>query len=221
MMIRHAEPRWGHGVLLDDPGLSDRGRAQCVAAAGMLAERYEAFDYVVVSDTERTRQTFDELRRDETPLKEEWLQDIRTPDWSGLPTSKVRELIAGTRDWSLDRQWESFDGGETAREFVSRVRESFAEFLIGLGVTPVDHELAVWDGADQNTDVLLVGHKGSLATIIAYLLGLPPSPWEWDRFVLGHASLTVLSTARISRHSVFSVRQLGDQEHLAMSSRTL
>jgi probable phosphoglycerate mutase len=45
-------------------------------------------------------------------------------------------------------------------------------------------------------------------------------PWEWDRFVTGHASITRLVTMELADGHTFSLTKLSDVEHLAVEDRT-
>ena len=66
----------------------------------------------------------------------------------------------------------------------------------------------------------LVAHAGTNSAIISYLLGLQPTPWEWDRFVLGHASITRLEALELGDGFTFALTRLGDVEHLGVQDRT-
>ena len=45
-------------------------------------------------------------------------------------------------------------------------------------------------------------------------------PWEWDRFVTGHASITRLVTMEMGDGHTFSLTKLSDVEHLDAEDRT-
>ena len=68
--------------------------------------------------------------------------------------------------------------------------------------------------------VVLVAHGGTNSTIVAHLLGLAPEPWEWDRFMMGHASVAVLALAPLAGAHLWSLRALGDANHLDLPDRT-
>ena len=51
-------------------------------------------------------------------------------------------------------------------------------------------------------------------------LGLQPTPWEWDRFVQGHASISRLEALPVHGAHTFSLSTLSDREHLAPADRT-
>jgi hypothetical protein len=62
--------------------------------------------------------------------------------------------------------------------------------------------------------------KAKLKNRIAHLLGAAPEPWEWDRFAMGHASVAVLATTPMAGHHIWSLRALGDANHLPLDDRT-
>jgi len=56
---------------------------------------------------------------------------------------------------------------------------------------------------------------------ICHLLGLNPVPWEWDRFILGHASLTRVVSMPTGESWCFGLSRLSDVEHLSADLRTV
>ena len=60
----------------------------------------------------------------------------------------------------------------------------------------------------------VVAHGGTNAVALGFLLGLDPTPWEWERFVLGHASIASVRSVSLAGGHVFSLRAFNDQEHL-------
>jgi probable phosphoglycerate mutase len=63
-------------------------------------------------------------------------------------------------------------------------------------------------------------HAGTNGVILCQLLGLDPVPWEWDRFVTGHASITRLTSIKLGDGHTFSLTKLSDVEHLDLDDRT-
>jgi probable phosphoglycerate mutase len=61
---------------------------------------------------------------------------------------------------------------------------------------------------------VIVAHAGTNATALGWLLGIPPVPWEWERFVSLHASISTLVPAEIGGASAYSLSRLGDIGHL-------
>jgi probable phosphoglycerate mutase len=49
---------------------------------------------------------------------------------------------------------------------------------------------------------------------------LDPTPWEWDRFVLGHTSISRVEAMELEDGYSFGLSKLSDVEHLAADQRT-
>ena len=109
--------------------------------------------------------------------------------WHGTPAERAEEAFAEERARPAERRWEGLEGGEPVRDFVTRIRLGAQLFLAERGIEPAHETLPVWRVSNPNC-VLLVAHAGTNTVTICHLLGLVPVPWEWDRFILGHASLT-------------------------------
>ncbi len=224
-LVRHAEPEWVRdGLSVDDPPLTERGHRQ----AALLAERLagETFDEVVVSPLVRARQTLDPLRARTGVAEriEHWLEEIRNPIWHGTPAEKAEAAFKEDRARPARERWRGLDGGEPVRDFVARIREGAGLFLAERGIEPVTEdveELPVWRVETPGARILAVAHAGTNASIVAYLLGLPPVPWEWERFVLNHASITRIEALQLGDGYTFSLSRLSDVEHLTADDRTV
>jgi probable phosphoglycerate mutase len=221
VLVRHAEPEWARdGLSIDNPGLTERGREQ----AQLLAERlaHERFDAVFVSPMVRTRQTAEPvlaaLGVDDPPI-EDWLEELRMPDWTGTPSEEVEELFRQAAARPVEQHWDGMAGGEPFRDFHERVTKGVSATLAELGVTP-HADPPLWEVDDPEGRVLFVAHAGTNATVIGHLLGIEPTPWEWERFVMFHASFSVLRPVRIGHGFSFSLYRLGDAEHIPDEMRT-
>ena len=99
-------------------------------------------------------------------------------------------------------------------------RATFTTAVVDLlgarGVTPHGGHLEghMWDVQSEPTRIVVVGHGGTNACAIGFLLGLEPTPWEWERFVLGHASVARLKAFPLGGTHIFSMRSFNDMEHL-------
>jgi 2,3-bisphosphoglycerate-dependent phosphoglycerate mutase len=221
VLIRHAEPEWVlDGWAVDDPPLTARGREQ----AERLAERVagESFDEIHVSPLQRARQTaapvLARLGCDETI--DPWLEEIRSPVWHGTPAEKAEEAFREERSRPAAGRWEGLVGGEPVRDFVARIRETSGLFLAEHGVLPVPGELPVWSIERPGRRIALIAHAGVNSVMVCHMLGLSPTPWEWDRFVMGHASVTRLEALPLGDGYTWSLTRLSDVEHLPASERT-
>ena len=111
-------------------------------------------------------------------------------------------------------------GGEDIREFVARIRLGAEKFLQERGVHQVECELPVWQIAEPGRRIALIAHAGTNSIVICHLLGLPPTPWEWERMVLRHTSISRLEAIPLGDGYTFSLTALSDVEHLPPADRT-
>lgn len=219
--MRHAEPAWvNEGLNVDDPPLTERGRTQ----AELLCERLaaEELDEIMVSPLQRARETAAPLlaRLDRPVDIHDWLEEIRNPLWHGTPAEKATEAFREERSRPAERRWEGLDGGESVRDFVARIRQNAGLFLAEQGIERTRDDLPVWRIDRPGRRLALVAHAGTNAVAIGLVLGLDPVPWEWERFVLGHASISRLEAIETGDGFTFSLTRLSDVEHLPSDLRT-
>lgn len=221
VLIRHGEPEWiRDGLNVVDPPLTERGHEQARRLAEQLAG--EHFDEVLVSPLVRARQTaaplLEALGRSEAV--DPWLEEIRDPVWHGTPAEKAAEAYAELRGRPAEERWHGLEGGESIREFVARIRAGASSFLADRGVVRSEVELPVWQIAEPGSRIALVAHAGTNSVTIGHLLGLQPTPWEWDRFVLGHTSVSRVEAMELDDGFTFTLTKLSDLEHLPADART-
>ncbi|MDP2291627.1 MAG: histidine phosphatase family protein [Actinomycetota bacterium] len=222
VLIRHGEPEWVRdGLNVVDPPLTERGLMQAERVAEVLGG--EHFDEVIVSPLLRARQTAAPLLaaqgRPETI--EPFLEEIREPNWHGTPSELARTAYEQDRLRAADERWNGLTGGEAPRDFVERVRTGAEVYWASRGVYRAKHMLPMWHVERPAHRVAVVAHAGTNGVLLCQLLGLDPVPWEWDRFVTHHASITRLSTMSMSDGHTFSLNRLSDVEHLPRDARTL
>jgi probable phosphoglycerate mutase len=223
-LVRHAEPQWTKdGVSIDNPPLTERGFIQAEKLGGWV--RTKEFDEVLVSPLVRTQQTaapiLDTLNR---PLViEPWLEEIRNPIWHGTPEEKAFEAWKAEKNKVSHDRWSGLDGGEPVSDFVDRINVGASLFLEERGIVRKDVELPVWETTESfqdNREILLVAHAGTNSVTICHMLGLAPTPWEWDRLVIGHASVSIVELFSLGDGVTFSLTQLSNCEHLPIDLRT-
>jgi probable phosphoglycerate mutase len=221
VLIRHGQPEWVRdGLNVVDPPLTELGRVQAERLAAALAETH--FDEVLVSPLVRARQTAAPLLAalGRSEVVEHWLEEIRDPVWHGTPAEKAEKAYAELRGRPAQGRWDGLQGGESMRDFVARIHAGADEFLRRRGVHRVESELPVWSIEDPGARICLVAHAGTNSVTIGHLLGLAPTPWEWDRFVLGHTSVSRLEALQLADGHTFSLSKLSDLEHLPVDQRT-
>jgi len=223
VLVRHGEPEWAvDGLNIDHPCLTPRGRRQAARMADALAD--DAFDEILVSPLERARETAAPLyvRHGRDEVIDEWLSEIRSPVWQGTPREKAEFAFAEERRRPSHERWHGLAelGGEPTRDFTDRIRKGCREFLAARGIEAIEGDLPVWRIDAPDMRICLVAHAGTNSAVISYMLGLQPTPWEWDRFVLGHASITRLEALQLGDGFTFALTRLADVEHLAADDRT-
>ncbi len=221
VLIRHAQPEWvREGLNVEDPPLTELGQRQAAALAEVMAG--QQLDEVRVSPLLRARQTatpvLDTLGRDEDI--DMWLEEIRDPKWHGTPAERAAEAYRELSSRAPADRWRGLAGGEDIRQFVDRIRLGCEKFLQERGVHRVECELPVWHIAEPGRRIALIAHAGTNTIVICHLLGLPPTPWEWERMVLRHASISRLEAIPVGDGYTFSLTALSDVEHLPAADRT-
>jgi probable phosphoglycerate mutase len=221
VLIRHAEPEWiKDGRAVVNPPLTERGRSQ----ARRLGDRMRdaEFDHAYCSPLLRTHQTAEPTlgHHGRDLVVESWLEEIREPDWHGQPAEHYIRAYRDEVSRPSSERWEGIPGGEPVRDFVERIHSGCTEFLRQRGVRRVDSPLPVWEIDDPGETIVLFAHAGTNSVVVCHLLGLQPTPWEWERFVIGHASVTRLSAMKLGDGWTFSLTSLSDVEHLQPDMRT-
>ncbi len=224
VLVRHAEPEWVRdGLNIDEPPLTERGHEQARLLAGRLSS--EQFDEILVSPLLRTRETAAPLLsavRRELQI-EPWLEEIRNPIWQGTPVEKAAEAWSEMKRLPSLQRWAGLEGGEAVSDFVQRINIGCSLFLEERGIRRADTDLPVWtldEGFVRHRRICLVAHAGTSSVALCHMLGLQPTPWEWERFVIGHASVSRVQLFEIGDGATFAMVKLSDNEHLPGELRT-
>jgi broad specificity phosphatase PhoE len=221
VLVRHGQPEWVRGGLnVVDPPLTALGHRQAERLADVLEG--ERFDEVLVSPLVRARQTAAPLlaRLGREEVVAPWLEEIRDPGWAGTPVEKAEQAYAELRRRSPEDRWHGLNEGESVRSFVDRIHLGVELFLQERGVRRAEDELPTWEIDRPGRRILLVAHAGTNSVSIGHMLGLAPTPWEWDRFVLMHTSISRLESIKVGNVHSFSLMKLSDVEHLDADERT-
>lgn len=213
-LIRHAEPAYVvEGIAWSDPPLTERGRRQ----AELVAERAQAWeiDEIWASSMVRASQTAQPIAEATgiEPKVMEWLREIRNPpDWDGSPADEIEEFFAAAVHRSVDELWAGAPGGESFRAFRERIHTGLEKAFAERGITPAPGP-GLWSGVDDRR-IVIVAHGGTNALILGKLLGVEPTPWEWDRFTHVHSGVSRLISLRTAGYHAWSLRALSDRNHL-------
>lgn len=220
VLVRHGQPAWTDGErAYNDPGLTDLGHQQAARAAEHVAA-LGPVDHFLVSPMVRARETADPLaqRLGQQPQVLSWLREIGLPpDWDGAPIDRISEVFRTSRQRDREEWWQPIaPGAESFQGFHQRVTRGTELALREVGVVPHPRDPdAVWDlPEDHERRVVVVAHAGTNSAILGRLLGLAPTPWEWERFASRHASVTVLSTTAIGPGWIFALDHFSGVAHL-------
>lgn len=214
--MRHGQPEWVRaGRNVDDPVLTEVGHRQAALAAEALAG--VRFDRVLVSPLVRARQTVAPIERALGVEAEvhDWLAEIRNPEWDGTEHDTER-IFAEARRRPSAEHWDGLPGGESFRAFHERVVGGLTGFLASAGVRRSGDDLPLWEVDRPEARVLAVAHAGTNSVILTHLLGVAPVPWEWERFVIRHASFSETIPVPISDANSFALTRLSDTRHLPL-----
>jgi len=222
IFIRHGQPAWSvEGWSQIDPHLTDLGNRQAQLAAARLASE-RSLTELLASPANRAQETALPIaERTGLPLHTvDDIVEIRMPDWSGELEETVQRIFAASMNRDPDDWWEGLPGGESFREFHNRVTASVRDLLADRGITPDPRHKHLWHVSDDSHRIAIVAHGGTNAVALTYLLGVEPAPWEWERFILYHASFARLRAIPLAGEHVFSLRTFNDREHLPGDMRT-
>jgi probable phosphoglycerate mutase len=222
LFIRHGQPAWVvDGVAQPDAPLTEIGRTQAQLAAQRLAKDPRGFSEIIVSPAVRSQQTAEPIAEalGLTPVTIDDIVEIGVPDWTGQPAAIVENVFATAQHRTIDEWWDGLPGGESFRDFHNRIVAAVTRILGDRGIEPNGDQL--WNGdPDDDQRIAIVAHGGSNAVALAFLLGVDATPWEWERFILYHASFARLRSIPMAGDQVWSLRTFNDREHLPENLRT-
>jgi len=176
VMLRHGQTDFNLGSRMQgqlDTDLSELGRAQAVAAAGVLGKLQPL--RIVSSDLRRACDTAVMLG-ERTGLQvqvDQRLRETHLGDWQGLTHTEVDAEAPGARlAWREDATWAPH-GGESRVDVAARSVPLVAELVSGEPEWGSN-----WEGAaEPERPVVLVAHGGLIAALSAAVLKLPVANW--------------------------------------------
>ncbi len=179
-LARHGETDWNAKQRFQgqaDIPLNENGRCQAEDLAQRLAD--ETIDAIYTSDLSRAWETAQTIAEHHTcPLiAESGLREASFGKWEGSTYAEIQASDPeAVQAWREDMANFAPPEGETLDQLAQRVISAY-------------DDIRQKHNADES--ILLVAHGGSLQTLIAYLLDLPPAHF-W-RFHLKPCSLSVIS----------------------------
>jgi 2,3-bisphosphoglycerate-dependent phosphoglycerate mutase len=221
VLVRHGEPGWARdGRSVDDPDLTERGWLQAKRTAEIVAAL--GADQIFVSPLRRARQTAEPLAEmlRTTPIELDWLAEITAPTFEGSPIEHVEKVFADCKARPMEEQWDGIPGGESFRDFHRRVVDGWDQLLTDLGAVARQREPRLWDFEPDGRRIVVVAHAGTNSVTLSHLLGFEPVPWEWERFVTYHASVSTVRPLAVCGARAFSLHRLADVGHLPPDLQT-
>lgn len=218
ILVRHGLPDWAPDKIsaVNDPHLSALGLEQ----ADRLAEKCREWgfvDEIWASPMKRAQETAAPLAATLglEVQTEGWAHEIRNPDeWEGAPIDDIRNAWIDANLRPIKEIWTGMPGGEDFRDFHQRVVAGLEHSLLERGLADAGTDPKLWSVSNDDYRVVLVAHGGTNAVVLGHLLGMPPTPWEWDRLELPHTGVARAVTLPIAHAHAFSLRTFGDVSHL-------
>lgn len=215
VFIRHAQPAWvANGRTVSNPGLTELGHRQ----AAEVAERISAdgrFDELLVSPLVRARETADPIAAATglTPQVVDAIAEITGDAWEDTPADELQRIFERERQRPFDEWWDGFTGGETFHHFHDRIAGAMDQILTERSLVnrPEPH---LWDIPEDPGRILIVAHGGTDAVALGYLLGLEPTPWEWERFRSPHASISRIASTSLAGAHILALTSFAEVFHM-------
>jgi probable phosphoglycerate mutase len=224
IFIRHGQPAWSvDGLTQVDPSLTSLGRDQAELVAGRLNSDGRDLAEILVSSAIRAQETAAPLAASTgiEPTTIDEIKEIQMPDWTGKLEEEVQRIFADSRSRPPEDWWDGLGDGESFRDFHDRITAALRRILAERSVEPdPSGHPHLWRVETDPRRIAIVAHGGTNAVALGWLLGVEPTPWEWERFILGHASIARVRAIPLAGGHVFSLRAFNDQEHLPRELRT-
>lgn len=221
--MRHGQPQWAVDRLTQpDPYLTDRGKLQARLAADRLASDRKPSTELIVSPALRSQQTAAPIAEATglPPLTVDDLVEVKLPNWEGVTEEAVIEIFKDSKGRSPNEWWDGLEGGESFRTFHNRVTGALDQLLAERGVVRDEEDPQLWRVIEDPGRIVVVAHGGTNSVCLTHLLGIPPAPWEWEKFVLFHASFARVKFIPLAGACVPSLRTFNDQDHIPMDVRS-
>ena len=217
ILLRHGEPDWtpAGGLSVLDAALTARGQLQAEAAAQAVATL--GVSAIYVSPLRRAQETAAPVAKATgiEPITIEGLAEIDIP-LAGLSQTDVDGYFHSAIRRPLRDHWSGWPGGESFRDFHTRVTRTLAALLLRHGVPrESEDEFTVWKLPPQRQRIAIVAHGGTNAVAITHLLDIQGVPWEWNRFEMELAAYAVVQSRPVGMTGfVWSLQNFNEIDHL-------
>jgi probable phosphoglycerate mutase len=223
VFIRHGQPKWAvDGLSQPDPYLTELGHEQADLAADRIATDRIPTTELIVSPALRSQQTVEPIAHknglDAATIDD--LVEVRMPNWEGVTEKAVIDIFKSSRSRTPDEWWEGLPGGESFRDFHDRVTSALDTLLAERGMVRDEEDPSLWHVEEDPGRLVIVAHGGTNSVCLTHLLGIPPAPWEWEKFVLFHASFSRVKMIPLAGAHVPSLRTFNDQDHIPLDKRS-
>ncbi len=223
VFIRHGQPQWAvDGLSQPNPFLTNLGHEQASLTARRIASDKIRPSELIVSPALRSQQTANPIA-EATGLDIVTVDDlveVKMPNWEGVTEESVIEIFKHSRQRKPDEWWEGLPGGESFRTFHDRVTTALNTLLSERGMVRDDRDPSLWHVDRDPGRLVIVAHGGTNSVCLTHLLGIPPAPWEWEKFVLFHASFARVKMIPLAGAHVPSLRTFNDQDHIPRQMRS-
>ena len=215
IFIRHAQPAWvSNGRTVPNPGLTELGYRQAAEVAA-LAGSTGPYDELLVSPLVRALETAAPITETTglTPQIVDGISEITGDAWEDTPIDQLQKIFEAEKQRPSEEWWDGFMGGETFRHFHDRIAAAMDQILGDRGLVnrPEPH---LWDIPTDPGRILIVAHGGTDAVALGYLLGLEPTPWEWERFRSPHASVSRVESTSLAGAFILALTSFAEVAHL-------
>lgn len=168
ILIRHADPNYKKDTI------TARGIVEAKAFASSLKRKYKYIDGLYVSPLGRAQDTqryIAEILK-VSSITLEWLREIevvynRCSPWERPGYDYLaRNYLASPDSW-----WKEFPPGEILRPYFSIISKGFDHLMESYGYQKFGNLYLI--KKQNNKRIILVSHKGTILTLLAYLLHWP------------------------------------------------
>lgn len=208
VLIRHADPDYQNDTI------TERGRAEAKALALSLKDKQ--LDALYVSPLGRAQETkryiAEALQMESTTL--EWLREVSGGSIDGYAAWEhpgtdylAQENLASPQNW-----WEGYVPGEALKPRFAAISEGFDNLLASYGYQKWRNMYNIKTRNDKT--IALVCHKGTILTLLAYLLHWP-LPLIYIHGNIDTTGVTRLSLREVDgKYAVFKLIIMNDRSHL-------